>query len=398
MFNENFLSLTERKINNNIYDYLLKNPSVSKNQKKKLEEKSFHEIIQNNRDRLIIQKDDIKKENIFKDILNHLEKLNVRKSIRLKTRMYSKKSVNYNLHELEIMKKKKIKFDKKNLLKGKSLVKRNNSFLNKKYSINNSASKIKSHISSNNSCIIKNIIIKHFDKNNQKNILNKSNSGNSIVKEERIRKLNKIINICKGEIKHGNHVCKNFEEFNNKISENIKERMKRDSKEDINLQDQKILGKEPKEIKDKYKIKEIENFNDIKKKIDMKISEVFAYFNRKEYNKKIKGEEALKSYELYLKDINKINKKFETKKKIEKENINKIKNILEDTHRGKEYLENKINEYDDKYKKFKDINENLDFNEENNRFDILDPPSDTNQNKKMIILPKILLRKKNNYD
>ena len=56
--------------------------------------------------------------------------------------------------------------------------------------------------------------------------------------------------------------------------------------------------------KDKYKIKEVEKFNDIKKRIDSKISDIYAYFNRKEFRKKIKDKEKNDAYELYLKDIN----------------------------------------------------------------------------------------------
>ena len=165
-----------------------------------------------------------------------------------------------------------------------------------------------------------------------------------------------------------------------------------------------MIGKEiaDNNDKNKYKIKEIENFNDIKRKMDIKISDFYAYFNRKEYEKEIKNKVISKAYEFYLKDINKINQKNEKKIKIEKKSIKKIKFLLEDINKGKQLLKNKINEYNVKYQYLKDINNivvnNLENDEQNSSesiktIDIFDPPTNRPEKKKKIILPKLLLKK-----
>ena len=246
----------------------------------------------------------------------------------------------------------------------------------------------------------------HFANKEKKINFNKSNSERSIFKENRILRLNKILKLCKGEIKLGNNVAKKFEAYNNKISENIKDIIEKESKENKNIHDQQILGKEIKDDneKDKYKKKENEYFNDMKKNLDMKISEVFAYFNRKEFNKQIKDKDIYKAYEFQLKDINKINQKLENKKKIEKENINKIKVLLEDVYKGKKYLENKINEYDEKLDILKDIylQSNLNNVQQNlfeiSGFNLFNPPPNVHIKKNKIILPKLLIKKNDNDD
>lgn len=238
--------------------------------------------------------------------------------------------------------------------------------------------------------------------------LNKSNSEKSIFKENRIQKFNNIIKLCKGQIKLGKNVGKKFESYNNKISENIKEIIKKESKENKKIQDQQMLGKEVADNNEKniYKKKEVEYYNDMKKNLDRKISDVYAYLNRKEFNKQIKDKDTYKAYEFYLKDINEINLKLANKKKIEKKKINKIKILLEDIYKGKEYLKNKINEYKEKYQNLKNIENDIQYNlnnkEENitekSGFDIFEPPPNVNINKSKIVLPKLLIKRVDNDD
>ncbi len=256
--------------------------------------------------------------------------MNCEKSQKLKSNLFHKKSINYNQKELESIKNRK-KFNNKNLIKSSIFPKRNNSFINKRINLNDSLKILVKEKNTNNNKSIKiyRDIKTHFANKEKKINFNKSNSERSIFKENRILRLNKILKLCKGEIKLGNNVAKKFEAYNNKISENIKDIIEKESKENKNIHDQQIIGKEIKDDneKDKYKKKENEYFNDMKKNLDMKISEVYAYFNRKEFNKQIKDKDIYKAYEFQLKDINKINQKLENKKKIYYFPLKKKKNI-----------------------------------------------------------------------
>ena len=342
--------------------------------------------------------------------MRKIKKMNDEKLKKLKSQLYSKQSNNYNIDEYERIKTKKINFDNSIILKHNSNSNRNNSIIKRKFFINNNSYKnsekennsINFDINNNNIQIYK--IKNNFRENLKKIKLNKSNSCISIFKENRIKNLNNILDLCKGEIKHGKVVGKKFEKYNDKISDDIKEIIQKESKENKNIKDQQLIEKEMKENNDKYKLKEIEKFNEMKKKIDIKISEVFAYFNRKEFSKQIKDKDTNKAFELYLKDINKINQKIEGKKKIEKESIHKIKFLLEQANKGKKILENKINEYNEKHEILNQINNNnLEINlnneeqnsEESNEFNIFYPPSDIKTKPKKRILPKLLLKAKN---
>ena len=303
--------------------------------------------------------------------------MNCEKSQKLKSNLFHKKSINYNQKELKRIKNRK-KYNNKNLIKSSIFPKRNNSFINKRINLNDSLKILDKEKNTNNNKSIKiyRDIKTHFANKEKKINFNKSNSERSIFKENRILRLNKILKLCKGEIKLGNNVAKKFEAYNNKISENIKDIIEKESKENKNIHDQQILGKEIKDDneKDKYKKKENEYFNDMKKNLDMKI-------------------------EYQLKDINKINQKLENKKKIEKENINKIKVLLEDVYKGKKYLENKINEYDEKLEILKDIylQSNLNNVQQNlfeiSGFNLFNPPPNVHIKKNKIILPKLLIKK-----
>lgn len=415
MINRKCTSFTYRK-KNNIFENLLNNSNKSEKENIKNEQQSLHEIIQKDKDMLF---NIYSQKPFFKEILPHLkyqpdselnhqndtqnpnyfEKLmkNIEKTNKINIKKF-KPYINHKSHNIEKIKRKKFKFDKNLLLKRPSYMKRNYSILlNKSHSTNESTKNI-------HKINISNIINNYsFDKS-KKIKIKQSNSFVANAKEKRIEGFNNLLNLCKGEINHGNHVGKDFEKFNIKVSEDIKEIIQKDSKKEQNLKDQKMIGKEMMDNEnDKYKIKEKEYFNDIKKKIDIKISEVYAYSNRKEYNKVIKDKESNKAYDIYLRDINIINQKIGEKKIIEKQSINKIKLLLDDVFIGKEYLKHRINEYKGKYGELKNINDNIEpyLNNdeikinENNEYSIFAPSPNIKINTKKIILPKLVL--KNNH-
>lgn len=132
MFNDNFISITDRN-KKNIFSNFLNESINSEVKEKKLEQKSFHEMIRKDKDILyklysekpffkeilpqliktsrdrqfynnIIRKD-IKKTYFFNDILKQIEKMNKEKAQRLKSKLYHKK-IKYNIQDLERIKKK----------------------------------------------------------------------------------------------------------------------------------------------------------------------------------------------------------------------------------------------------------------------------------------------------
>lgn len=163
--------------------------------------------------------------------------------------------------------------------------------------------------------------------------------------EKRIIKFNSILDKCKEEITHGNRIGGKFEKFTNNINENLSLiKQNRDNKEDNNIRDQKII-EDKITNKQKYKLLEIEKFNELKRNIDAKVSDNYVYFNRKEYAEIIKDKRKEEEYDLYLEDINKINEKLEKKKIKEKEKLYQIENLLDDVYKKKKYLKNKIKNY-----------------------------------------------------
>ena len=52
---------------------------------------------------------------------------------------------------------------------------------------------------------------------------------------------------------------------------------------------------------------EREKFNELKRKMDIKVSDVYAYVNRKELKNFMRDNDTIFAYKIYLRDINKIN-------------------------------------------------------------------------------------------
>ena len=332
----------------------------------------------------------------------------------------------YNSPELEMVKKRKLDIEKRNKLKEKEKEKINlkkfssvdnigkkNRFLSAgknvidKLDINiSSTTKNISRINSGYSRIFSGIT-KNLDNISTKNkSLTRSVSTNSILTrktndnkieysfpEKRIRKFNTILDKCKEEIKHGKVIGGKFEKFTNNINEDLfLFKQKINNKEDSNIQDQKII-EDKITNKQKYKLLELEKFNELKKKIDTKISDNYVYFNRKEYSEIVKDKKKEEEYDLYLEDINKINEKLEKKKIKEKEKLFEIENLLDDVYKKKKYLKNKINNYT--YNRIIE-QENEQYMKDNVIFDdeffILEEKKP--EEHKGILIPKLLSKKK----
>ena len=169
-------------------------------------------------------------------------------------------------------------------------------------------------------------------------------------------KLGKILNKCNEELNYAQNVEDKVQKYNkNKTGEEIGQKIRNGLKN----KDQKIIEDNGVENK-KYKKLEKEKFNELKKKINIiKVSEDYAYINRKELHEFMRDNENILAYQIYLKDMNKLNEKFAKKKEIEKKNISLIQNMLEDDFKKKEFLKYKIDNYhrknvkQDELKKFR---------------------------------------------
>ena len=320
------------------------------------------------------------KSSFIKIILQTIERINrVNKKPPQKKR---KLKLNYCKPQLEIMKHRKMKIEQRNKLKlfekDKSKLFENRIFS----SLHSSRSKNKlslagksiienldSNLSSNNNISrinsgFKKRIFSGMTKNmdymsTRNKSLSRSISSNSILSgrsnnnhfqyntpEKRIKQFNFILNKCQDEIIYGNKIGNNFEKFTNNINDSLAlVKQNRNNKQDNNIQDQKII-EDKITHKQKYKILEIEKFNELKRKIDTKISDNYAYFNRKEYAEQVKEKREEEEYDLYLDNINKINEELEKKKVKEKEKLHEIENLVEDVYNKKIYLNKKINNYD----------------------------------------------------
>ena len=177
--------------------------------------------------------------------------------------------------------------------------------------------------------------------NNDNDNTNKNKIENNFP-EKKMIKFNSILDKCKEEITHGKRIGGKVEKFTNNINEDLNlVKQNRNNKEDNNIQDQKII-EDKITNKQKYKLLEIEKFNELKKSIDAKISDNYVYFNRKEYAEMVKEKRNDEEYDLYLEDINKINEQLEKKKIKEKEKLFEIENLLDDVYKKKRYLKNKL--------------------------------------------------------
>ena len=163
-------------------------------------------------------------------------------------------------------------------------------------------------------------------------------------RKEKLLKLENILNKCDDGINYAKNIGSNVGRSSiNKSVEEVNKRIK------MVLQngDQRVIEDKGKANK-KYQKLEKEKFNELKRKMDMKVSNNYAYINRKELNNVMNDNDTIFAYQIYLKEMNNINRRLERKKEIEKKNISLVKDLLENTFRKKEFLKYKIDNY---YKK-----------------------------------------------
>ena len=181
---------------------------------------------------------------------------------------------------------------------------------------------------------ISNLVKDNNDNLNSPNINKKS-------KKAKKKELENLLNKCDeglyfainmGDDVENNSQNKSIEEVNKKL------------KDVLENKDKKLI--EEKGLRNKkYQMLEREKFNELKRKMDIKVSDVYAYVNRKELSNFMRDNDTIFAYQIYLRDMNKINEWIAKKKVIEKKNISTVKELLDNTYRQKEFLKYKIDKY-----------------------------------------------------
>ena len=201
---------------------------------------------------------------------------------------------------------------------------------------------------------------------------------------QKYKRMNKILDKCEESLSQAKNIAEEFEkESKQKEPLDIINKFKNAMQSD----DKKIIdGIETGDKKYReYKRIQEEKFNNLKKNLDIKISDEYAYKIRNELQNIYGGNGNVLAYELYSKDISKFKEKIEKNLKNEKRMVNRVKNMLDDTYRKKEYLKYKIDIYRMKQEKFNEI-KNYDFKKkdsfENNNYN--------NEELKGSLLPKLI--------
>ena len=165
---------------------------------------------------------------------------------------------------------------------------------------------------------------------NLKDIFKKSHEGEVYVHDP---KLENIINQCKVRLNAAENAGtevekldkdKGTKEINRKFAYIFK------SPDQLIIEDRKIFGNP------KYKKLEIEKFKELKKRMDIKVSNGYAYRNRKNFIEEMKENGHLLAYQLFSREMELINEQIMKQKNVEKKNISTVETLLENTVREKE--------------------------------------------------------------
>ena len=230
------------------------------------------------------------------------------------------------------------------------------------------------------------------------NLKHKDNikSFTTTSKEDKIIKLNNLLDKCKIGIRKGTNLEKNFEKFYKKIKKEKAKANKDDKKENIIiniLNDNKNRGIDEADLIKKYRILEELKMKELKNEMNLKISDLYAYSNRSEFEKKVNNPKIIKAYELFIEDLNSLHKENDIKRKIERDNISKIKNLLDGFIAEKELLRQRINRFSDRENFNKKFLEKYQFNLEENEniFKDFDKLKDFIKNKtKINVIDKLI--------
>ena len=199
------------------------------------------------------------------------------------------------------------------------------------------------------------------------------------------RKIHRILNKCEKNLIE----AKNIETDFIKISkEKSPLEMQNKFKNYLQNDDQKLIEGMDKGIKKIQAYRRIQNeqFMNLKKNLDMKISDEYAHIIRKKLIDSFGVNGTALIYELYSNDILKDREMAEKTLQNEKRTIEKVKELLDDVLRKKKYLKNRINHYKEKQELYNKLKEQ---NAKKNR-DIFEEKDYTGNILKGTLLPKLI--------
>ena len=188
------------------------------------------------------------------------------------------------------------------------------------------------------------------------NQINKNDDSDFLYEKPKykVTKLRSLVGKCNLEIKR----AKSIDDFIGKNNEISKQKYNEmiNKKNQILANYDKIVIEEVKK-KNKYDLLEEQYYKDVLNRLKMKISDEYAFKNKKRFNKIVKNH-AHNAYQMFLRDLQMINNENKKKQLIENDEISTIEFILDSTYKDKENLKSRINAKNKFYKKIKKEDEN----------------------------------------
>lgn len=190
--------------------------------------------------------------------------------------------------------------------------------------------------------------------------MNKEKESSSLYEKPKykVTKLSSLVGKCNLEIKRARSIDDYIEKNNEILSHEYNEMLHKKNKLLENYDKTVIEEKEKK--KNKYQLLQEQEIQEIKNRINVKISDDYAYKNKNIIKKLIKRK-GQSPYEMFLKELKILNNEKEKKKVVEDRDMRTIENILDLTYKDKEYLKFQLSEKDKKYKKMKEEEQNGDY-------------------------------------
>ena len=237
----------------------------------------------------------------------------------------------------------------------------NSNIINKNnYNTNNSFYKNMNitKLSQNSLLTPKNDISTYYKSNNFKNLSrNDSFLSKTKLNANNVNDINNLLNKCIEEITSGKEVKGKVSKYNKHLSRTIQKKLKTGTNNNIKI-DKKII-EDKKYQKNKYIKLEENNYANIKKKLNQKISYSLAYQNRKELYELFKSNKHAKSYTLHLNEMNKINKVMEKKRIIERKKINKVKSLCNLGYQENEFINKQMDKINNKNKELNKLDKSM---------------------------------------
>ena len=237
-----------------------------------------------------------------------------------------------------------------------------------------------------------NDISTYYQSNNFKKLsrnesfLNKMKSSSN-----NINSLNSIITKCIEEITSGKEVNGDVSNYNKDLSKTIESKLKVHTRNSIK-RDKNVI-EDQKNKKNKYIKLEENNYANIKRKLNQKISYSLAYRNRKELIELLKSNKNAESYILHLNEMNKINRVMEGRRIIERETIHKVKSLCNIGYQKNEFVNKEIDKINSKNKGLNKLDKSLEYVPND---DFLDLKRQSNLLKGSL-LPKLLSLRDESY-